>query len=63
VISNRNVKVQPTVIRTAAYQPYIPVELMPFDGRAGAMDAFSLPSMVNGKRVPRTAPILNSESK
>lgn len=31
---------------------YIPVELRPFDGRPGAMDAFSLPSVVNGKPVP-----------
>lgn len=32
--------------------PYDPVELRPFDGRPGAMDAFLLPSVVNGKHVP-----------
>lgn len=37
---------------------YDGAELKPFDGRPGAMDAFSLPSLVSGERVPRTAPRL-----
>jgi hypothetical protein len=35
-------------------------ELQPFTGRPGAMDAFTLPSLVDGKRVPRRAPLLIS---
>lgn len=33
-------------------------ELQPFTGRPGAMDAFSLPSLQAGERVPRRAPRL-----
>jgi hypothetical protein len=32
-------------------------ELKPYIGRPGAMDAFSLPSMSAGKRIPRSAPV------
>lgn len=32
---------------------YVPTELMPFDARAGAMDAFNLPSLISGQRVFR----------
>ncbi len=32
-------------------QTYNGKELKPFSGRPGAMDAYSLPSMVDGKRV------------
>lgn len=32
-------------------------ELQPYQGRPGAMDAFALPSIVNGVRTPRTLPI------
>lgn len=32
---------------------YVPLELRPFDGRPGAMDAHRLPSIVNGVRVAR----------
>jgi hypothetical protein len=39
---------------------YDGAELKPFEGRAGAMDAFLLPSMANGIATPRKAPILNS---
>lgn len=35
--------------------PYVPHELRPFEGRPGAMDAFSLPSLVNGKQVAACA--------
>lgn len=37
---------------------YMGAELRPYEGRPGAMDAFELPSVVNGERVPRTAPRL-----
>lgn len=32
-------------------------ELRPYEGREGAMDAFDLPSLVNGVSVPRKAPV------
>jgi len=32
---------------------YVPLELKPFTGRPGAMDAFKLPSLYNGVAVPR----------
>ena len=32
---------------------YNPIELRPFDGRAGAMDAFKLPSLIGDQRVLR----------
>jgi hypothetical protein len=35
---------------------YIGAELRPFAGRPGAMDAFNLPSLVNGERVPARRP-------
>lgn len=35
-------------------------ELQPFTGRPGAMDAFRLPTLENGRRVPRKAPALIS---
>lgn len=37
-------------------------ELHPYCGRPGAMDAFALPSLVDGVRVPRRAPMLVGES-
>lgn len=37
---------------------YMGAELQPYSGRPGAMDAFELPSVVNGERVPRIAPRL-----
>ena len=37
---------------------YLAPELRPYDGRPGAMDAFDLPSLVDGRRVPRKTPIL-----
>ena len=37
--------------------PYNGAELRPFDGRPNAMDAYALPSMVAGVRIPRAAPI------
>lgn len=33
-------------------------ELQPYTGRPGAMRAFELPSLVNGERLPRTAPAI-----
>lgn len=49
-------------------EPYKPygyqgTELKPFTGRPGAMDAFSKPSIVNGKPVPRQAPRIDMTSK
>jgi hypothetical protein len=37
---------------------YAGAELRPFSGRPGAMRAFELPSLVDGQRVERRAPIL-----
>ena len=37
---------------------YLGPELRPYEGRPGAMDAYDLPSLVNGVRVPRKTPIL-----
>lgn len=34
-------------------EPYVPVELRPFDGRPGAMDAFALPSRAGNRRTWR----------
>lgn len=42
------------------YQKYVPNELKPFGGRPGAMDAFKLPSLFNGKRIERVAPKIMS---
>lgn len=42
------------------YQKYVPNELKPFDGRPGAMDAFKLPSLMNGVATPRVAPKIMS---
>ena len=36
---------------------YNGAELCPFAGRPGAMDAFALPSVVGGARIPRARPI------
>lgn len=33
-------------------------ELRPYEGRPGAMDAYALPSLVDGQRVPRQRPML-----
>lgn len=41
----------------AARTHYNNAELRPFDGRPGAMDAYALPSVVAGIRIPRTAPM------
>ena len=32
---------------------YNPIELRPFEGRAGAMDAFKLPSLIGDRRLYR----------
>lgn len=37
---------------------YDGAELRPFTGRPGAMTAFALPSLIDGERVPRRAPML-----
>lgn len=37
---------------------YCGAELRPYTGRPGAMDAYRLPSLVNGKAAPRVAPML-----
>lgn len=37
-------------------QTYTGAELAPFDGRPGSMDAFDLPSVVNGERIPHRRP-------
>ncbi len=37
---------------------YTGAELQPYTGRPGAMDAYALPSLSNGQRVPRRAPII-----
>jgi len=39
---------------------YTGSELKPYAGRSGAMDAFKLPSVVNGAEVERTAPAIFS---
>lgn len=48
---------------TPTRETYDGKELRPIVGRPGAMDAYQLPSMVSGVRVPRRQPILNTESK
>ena len=42
------------------YQKYEAKELKPYDGRPGAMDAFKLPSVMNGVAIPRVAPRIMS---
>lgn len=37
---------------------YSGAELQPYTGRPGAMDAYALPSLSNGQRVERRAPML-----
>lgn len=37
---------------------YTGAELQPYAGRPGAMDAYALPSLSNGQRVPRRAPVI-----
>jgi hypothetical protein len=37
---------------------YTGAELQPYTGRPGAMDAYALPSLSDGQRVPRRAPII-----
>ena len=37
---------------------YSGAELQPYTGRPGAMDAYALPSLSNGQRVERRAPII-----
>lgn len=36
---------------------YNGAELRPFSSRPGAMDAYALPSVINGVRTPRALPI------
>ena len=56
VVQKRDV---PMVVREApvrnsnAKGTYAGAELQPFSGRPGAMDAYALPSLVGGRRVPR----------
>jgi hypothetical protein len=42
---------------------YTGAELRPFDGRPGAMDAFTKPSIVNGQPVERARPLLIAAGK
>ena len=37
--------------------PYNGAELRPYEGRPGAIDAYQLPSVVNGVRTPRALPL------
>ena len=36
---------------------YTGAELKPYTGRPGAMDAYLLPSVINGVRIPRALPL------
>ena len=36
---------------------YNGAELRPYEGRPGAMDAYQLPSVINGVRIPRALPL------
>lgn len=57
---NAPLYVRATDVQTKAAEPvrhvprgnYDPIELRAFDGRPGSMDAYKLPSMVDGVRVP-----------
>lgn len=49
---------QPRIPASISPGDYAGAELRPFDGRPGAMVAFSLPSLVDGQRVPRRAPVI-----
>lgn len=40
----------PKILNSTSREPYVGKELDPFDGRPGAMDAYSLPSLLNGVR-------------
>jgi hypothetical protein len=64
-LTHRNVRANTTAEpRTVTgREAYDGAELRPFDGRPGPMDAYDLPSMVNGVAVPRKVPMLNSETK
>ena len=50
---------KPYTIGDAAHKVahYFGAELRPFDGRPNAMDAYALPSVVDGVRIPRALPI------
>lgn len=65
MIKNTNLrkKNEETPVKSAKYEPYVPEQLKPFEGRAGAMDAFNLPSLQMGKRVPRNLYMPREESK
>jgi hypothetical protein len=45
-----------TPVRHVSKEIYSGAELRPFTGRQGAMRAFDLPSLVNGRVVPRVKP-------
>lgn len=50
----KKVTIAPTPVKPGTSPGnYVPTELMPFDARAGAMDAFNLPSLISGQRVFR----------
>lgn len=40
----------PKILNSTSREPYVGKELDAFDGRPGAMDAYSLPSVLNGVR-------------
>lgn len=42
---------------------YNGAELRPYQGRPGAMDAYQLPSVINGVRTPRALPLCTPTTK
>ena len=40
-----------TLVNAVSREPYLGKELAPYNGRPGAMDAYSLPSLQNSRRV------------
>ena len=53
----------PASTREMPRTPYTGAELRPYEGRPGALDAFTLPSLVNGRRTPRAVPALIQAAK
>ena len=58
IVPRNTVEIDIPVKAGTTFGTYDGAELRPYEGRPGAMDAFELPSVVNGERVPRTAPRL-----
>lgn len=58
IVPRNAVEMEIPVKAGTTFGTYDGAELQPYSGRPGAMDAFELPSVVNGERVPRTAPRL-----